>query len=74
MDKSIVLYSKEGCPSCKSLKMMLNKARVKYTENNSLEEMTALGFVGLPVLSVDGTYLQYADAKKWILTNMQEGN
>lgn len=68
MSKSIVLYS-TGCPACKTLKLMLDKAGIEYTENNNTEEMLALGFTQIPVLSVGGVNMPYDDAKKWVQSN-----
>ena len=68
MDKSIVLYS-TGCPVCKTLKLMLDKVGIEYTENNNTEEMLALGFTQIPILSVDGVNMPYDDAKKWVQSN-----
>lgn len=65
MNQSIVLYS-TGCPACKTLKMLLNNAGVPYTENNSIEDMNALGFKSAPVLRVGEVNMPYDDAKKWI--------
>jgi len=73
MNKSIVLYS-TGCPSCKTLKLMLDKAGISYTENNSVDEMLALGFTQIPVLSVDGLNLGFKDAKNWIEENNKGEN
>ena len=41
MNENIVLYS-TGCPNCKALKLLLKKAGVTYTENNSMDDMLAL--------------------------------
>jgi glutaredoxin len=65
MNQSIVLYS-TGCPACKTLKMLLNNAGVPYIENNSIEDMNALGFKSAPVLRVGEVNMPYDDAKKWI--------
>lgn len=65
MNKSIVLYS-TGCPACKTLKLMLDKAGVPYIENNSIDEMSELGFKQIPVLRVEDENLDYIKAKKWI--------
>lgn len=65
MNENIVLYS-TGCPNCKALKLLLKKAGVTYTENNSMDDMLALGFKQIPVLCVNGEYLKFNDAKKWI--------
>ena len=68
MDKSLVLYS-TGCTACKNLKLMLQDAGIEYTENNSIDEMLALGISQVPVLSVDGELMTYDDAKKWVQSN-----
>lgn len=68
MSKTILLYS-NGCPSCKNLKLMLQKAGIEYTENNNIEEMLALGISQIPVLSVDGELMSYEDAKSWVQSN-----
>ena len=65
INQNIILYS-TGCVACKNLKMMLNKAGITYTENNSVDEMLSLGFTQLPMLSVDGVNMHYADAKTWV--------
>lgn len=62
---SIILYS-NGCARCETLKMMLNDSGIPYTENNSVDEMLRLGFTKTPMLGVDGYYLDYQSAKKWI--------
>lgn len=73
MNKSIVLYS-TGCPACVALKLMLKQAGIEYIENNNQEEMIALGFTQIPVLSVDGVNMSYAEAKKWVKENNKGGN
>lgn len=65
MNQSIVLYS-TGCPACKTLKMLLNNAGVTYTENNSIDDMNALGFKSAPILRVGDIDMPYEDAKKWV--------
>ncbi len=67
MNQSIVLYS-TGCPACKTLKMLLDNAGVSYTENNSMEDMNALGFKSVPILNIGEEYMSYEEAKKWIKT------
>ena len=64
----IILYS-TGCPNCEKLKLLLNKKNISYVENNSIDEMLALGFNRVPVLSVDDVNMSYNDAKKWIEEN-----
>lgn len=62
---NITLYS-TGCPKCIVLKKKLTEKNIEYTENNDIETMTSLGIDQVPVLSVDGELLQFADANKWI--------
>ena len=62
---NIIFYS-TGCPKCKILKQKLDSKSIQYTENNSVEEMLALGIVQVPVLSVDGALMQFPDAVAWI--------
>lgn len=71
MNKSIVLYT-TGCPACQTLKLMLNKADIAYTENHSVEDMQALGFTAVPVLNVGGINMNFNEAKKWIRDNKGE--
>lgn len=65
----VVLYS-TGCPKCKVLTNKLNEKGIEFTENNSVEQMTTLGITQVPVLSVDGQLMQFADAVKWV--NLQQ--
>lgn len=62
---NITLYS-TGCPKCIVLKKKLTEKNIEYTENNDIETMTSLGIDQVPVLSVGGELLQFADANKWI--------
>lgn len=61
----ITLYS-TGCPACKVLKKKLEAAGICYEENNSVEEMDALGITRVPVLRVDEDMMDLAEASKWI--------
>ena len=73
MNKNVLLYS-NGCPNCNTLKNLLKKAGVPFEENNSIEEMIALGFTRTPVLCVDGVNLEYEAAKKWVAENNKGEN
>lgn len=65
----IVLFS-TGCPRCSVLKKKLEQKGIAYQENNSVEEMLALGITQVPVLKVEDDLLEFADANNWI--NKQE--
>lgn len=69
----IVLYS-TGCPKCKVLKQKLDSKSIHYTENNSVDEMLALGITQAPMLSVNGELLAFQKANEWVNQNtMEEG-
>ena len=61
----ITLYS-TGCPKCKVLKKKLEEKGIKYTENNSVDEMLSLGISQVPVLSVNNKLLDFSTANDWV--------
>lgn len=61
----IILYS-TGCPRCDVLKDKLDTKSVSYNENNSVDEMTALGILEVPVLSVGGQMMNFKEAVEWV--------
>lgn len=61
----IVLYS-TGCPKCSVLKKKLMEKNVRFTENNDVNEMLALGIDEVPVLSVEGKMLRFKEANDWV--------
>ena len=65
MEHDIILYS-TGCPRCEVLKDKLSNKAVSYKENNSVEEMTALGITEVPMLKVNGKLLDFKSAVEWV--------
>ena len=61
----IILYS-TGCPKCEVLKKKLKAKNIEYVENNNVEDMGSLGIDQVPVLSVDGNLMSFAEANNWI--------
>lgn len=62
----MVLYSSSTCPKCKVLKMKLEKAGIKYTVNENIEDMQLLGIKTIPYLQTDeGTLLDFGEAVKY---------
>lgn len=61
----IILYS-TGCPKCEVLKKKLKAKNIEYVENNNVEDMESLGINQVPVLSVDGNLMGFAEANNWI--------
>lgn len=60
-----ILYS-TGCPRCEVLKKKLAEKNIDYTEVTSVDEMLNLGITQVPVLSVDGKYMDFRAAVDWV--------
>lgn len=63
--REIILYS-TGCPKCEVLKKKLSEKDIPYTENNSVDEMLALGITQVPILDNNGTLMDFKAAVEWI--------
>ena len=63
----VILYS-TGCPKCRVLKQKLDSKSIQYKEENSVDVMLSLGIMQVPVLSVDGKLLLFAQANEWVNT------
>lgn len=63
--ENIVLYS-TGCPRCVVLKKKLDSKGIVYTENNSVDDMVALGISAVPVLSVNNQFMNFGEANEWV--------
>lgn len=59
------LYS-TGCPKCQVLKKKLDAAGINYTIELDIKIMKAKGFLQVPILEVDGKYMNFTEANKWI--------
>ena len=68
---NLIMYS-TGCPKCRVLKTKLDTSGLPFTVNDDIDEMMALGFRSVPVLSVDGEFYTYADAVRWVNERIQE--
>lgn len=62
---NLILYT-TGCPKCEVLKKKLKAKNIEYVENNNVENMESLGIDQVPVLSVDGNLMSFAEANNWI--------
>lgn len=60
---NIVLYS-TGCPKCKQLVKMLDKAEIQYEVCTDIDCMVALGMKDAPHLQVNSRLLNFAEAWK----------
>lgn len=61
----VMLYSTK-CPKCLILEKKLKDKNITYEEINDVETMTNLGFTLVPILEVDGQYMNFNEANKWI--------
>lgn len=61
----VILYGTH-CPRCNVLAKKLESKGIAFTENTNTDEMLSMGMNEVPVLSVDGKLLQFAEANSWI--------
>lgn len=61
----IVLYT-IGCPKCKVLEKKLGLKNIQYSIVTDEEEIRSMGFLSLPMLSVDDKVMPFAEAVGWI--------
>ena len=59
------LYS-NFCPRCIVLKAKLDEKGLEYEVSDDMQELIDLGFKTVPVLEVDGEYMDFGKAMKWI--------
>ncbi|HHY90075.1 MAG TPA: glutaredoxin family protein [Clostridiales bacterium] len=67
MAKNVTVYSSDTCIYCHEAKKYLDSLGVSYTEKNiskdmaARKELIAQGFMGVPVIVVDGETIQGFD-------------
>ena len=61
----IVLYS-TGCDCCEVLKTKLKNKNIAFEEVNDEEIMISKGFDRIPILEVDGNYMDFGKANEFI--------
>lgn len=61
----IVLYS-TGCPRCNVLETKLKKKGIDFEEINDTKLMIDKGFDSVPILEVDGNYMDFGKANEFI--------
>jgi len=67
----MTLYS-TGCPKCKVLETKLKMKNIDYEISNDIDLLVRNGIMSAPVLEVDGEFLLFADANKYV--NSLEAN
>lgn len=68
---SVVLYS-TGCPKCKVLEKKLNADEIEYSISDNINALVEKGFQSVPILDVDGDFLEFKDAVNWIKNRGKE--
>lgn len=68
---SVVLYS-TGCSKCKVLEKKLNADGIDYSISDDISALVEKGFQSVPVLDVDGDFLDFKDAVNWIKNRGKE--
>lgn len=70
MAKEVIVYSSSTCPHCTTAKNYLSEKGVAYTEKNvstdpeARKELIAKGYMGVPVIIVDGEEIVGFDKAK----------
>ena len=62
----VTLYTTH-CPKCRVIEKKLSQKNIKYKEISDQEVMIKLGFKSAPVLEVDGKYMNFGDANRWLM-------
>lgn len=62
----ITVYSKDGCPKCRVLKMKLEQKGLEYEDCHDLDKAMGMGLKSFPVMCVDGEILKFEDAVKYV--------
>lgn len=62
----MTLFKTEMCPKCKILQTKLDDKGLEYEKSDNMQELIDLGFKTVPVLEVDGEYMDFGKAMKWI--------
>ena len=65
---NVTLYSTH-CPQCMLLEKQLKQKGIKFDVCDDVAKMLALGFSSAPILSVNGNYMRFAEALKWVRDN-----
>lgn len=66
----ITLYTSNECKRCKTIKEMLDRHSVNYTEITDKKMMLEKDFEGVPVIEVDGKVIDnYVSVLAWLEKN-----
>lgn len=61
----ITLYSND-CPRCRILRTKLDQKNIQYNVFSDTDKMIEMGMKIMPILFVNGEFLDFSNANKWI--------
>lgn len=62
----MTLFKTEICPKCKILQTKLDEKGLEYETSDDMQELIDLGFKTVPVLEVDGEYMEFNKAVQYV--------
>lgn len=62
----MVLYTTH-CTRCRALEAALKNKNIQYEVCEDVDKMIDLGFMSAPILEVDGQYMKYDEAMKYVM-------
>lgn len=62
---SVILYTTH-CPKCNVLHAKLEEKNIEFTENEDVRILIKEGYVSAPMLEVDGEFMDFGAAVKWV--------
>lgn len=68
----IVIYGNE-CPRCLVLEDKMKKTGLTFSIEDNMKEIIKQGFQSAPILKVDGKYMEFQEAIKWVDSKKEKG-
>ena len=62
----ITIYTTATCPKCRILKKKLEDKNIPYVEFTDEEEMQRMGILAVPLMSVDGEFMDFVKAIQYV--------
>ena len=62
----ITIFTTSHCPRCQLLKMKLDQLNIPYEVFDDEYKMLDMGIQSVPMMSVDGKLMDFADALKYL--------
>ena len=63
----ITIYTTEGCPKCRVLKIKMDKKNIPYEECRNIETLMELGILEVPVLKIGDFFISnIREQNNWI--------